>query len=185
MCAPLSTLTFQDLQIPISPPPLPPPLTHVPRLRLQPAPLGSLRALPEPQAQESPRLSRPGLRPLPKSTFSPKLGGTLPCSGGTDRKRVAPSPPSPISYPARSGARHPVAACKIVLLFCFFFFFLFCANFARAPAPGTHPPLRTAGWARRAPSSARSLCIRSAPGRSELRAPGRAARTMAGVEGGC
>lgn len=106
---------------------------------------------------------------------SAKLGRVPLCSGGAGRKGVALRLPSPMSHPARSRVGHPLVP-RMIVLFCFFFFFCF-SNFARVPAARHSPAAATCPWAQWAPRSARSLCIRSAPGRSELCAPGSAAGT--------
>ena len=92
-----------------------------------------------------------------------------------------PAPPFPHKPPCSLGDRAPPGPLHDCPLFCFLFFL---QTLPAPPRPGTHQPLRTAGWAPPAPHSARRLCIRSVPGRYELRAPGRAARTMGGCRGG-
>lgn len=109
------------------------------------------------------------LRPLPHAPSPPKVGGVARrCSGGSNRKGTDPRSPSPIRRPARSGAGHPLAPGMIVLLFCCFLSF-FCKLCPR-PAPRlTRRCDLPSGLGGR--PAARRLCIRSAPGRSELRTP--------------
>lgn len=114
---------------------------------------------------------RPTMRPFP----SPKLGRVPLSSEGASRKGVALRLPSPMSHPARSRVGHLLVPCMIVL-FCSFFFFFFrklCPR-PRGPALTRRCDLPVG---QRAPRSARRLCIRSARGRSELRAPGSPAGT--------
>ncbi|KAB1260905.1 hypothetical protein Cadr_000024556 [Camelus dromedarius] len=91
----------------------------------------------------------------------PKVGGHSAVQWGHRPEGGCPALPFPHKPPRILGGRAPPGPLQ-----------------DSPPRAGTHPPLRTAGWARPAPGSARRLCIRSAPGRLELRAPGRAARTM-------
>jgi hypothetical protein len=158
--ASLHTFSFQYLQPPILPRPLPPPPTHATQ---SPASMGSLGIVQAPAlgppAQESPRLLRPGLRPFPIRPFpSPKLG-LLRCAVEDRPEGGASSPPSPRSHPAFSRAGRSLVFCMVsffFLLLSFFLSFFFSANFARAPAarhsPATanspvdwaHAPLRSA-----------------------------------------
>lgn len=187
--ASLHTFSFQYLQPPILPRPLPPPPTHATQ---SPASMGSLGIVQAPAlgppAQESPRLLRPGLRPFPIRPFpSPKLG-LLRCAVGDRPEGGCLKPPFPQKPSCFLQGRALPDLLHGFLLFSVAFFlsflFFFPQTLPAPPRPATHPPLRTAGWTGRTPHSAPRLCIRSAPGPSELRAPEPAARAMGVDEGG-
>lgn len=143
-------------------------------------------ARPGPPAQESPRLLRPGLRPFPTHPFPSLKLGVLRWAVENRPEGGCLKPPFPQKPPRFLQGRALPDLLQDLLLFfcCFLSFFLFLQTLPAPPRPATHPPLRTVGWTGRTPRSAPRLCIRSAPGRSELRAPGPAARPIGVVEGG-
>ncbi|XP_065797696.1 uncharacterized protein [Muntiacus reevesi] len=134
--------------------------THTPK---SPAPTGSPgnteAPAPAPGPGKSPALQArappPPQAPLPL----PKVGGHSAVQWGDGPEGGYPTPPFPHKPPCSLRGWAPPGPLHDRPSFCFFFFFL--QTLLAPPRPGTHPPLRTAGWARPAPRSARRLCIRS------------------------
>ena len=133
--------------------------THTPE---SPAPIGSPgnteAPAPGPGPRKVPGSPGPGSTPSPSAPSSPQSWGALRCAVGGWTGRGLPHAPFPHKPPRSLRGWAPPGPLHDCPSFCFFFFF---QTLLAPPRPGTHPPLRTAGWARPAPGSARRLCIRS------------------------